>query len=114
VRYKIQTGSFAWMIQRLTGVVLTLYLFLHLYVLSSLKDPVHYAATLKLMRSLLLRVSDAGLLGLVLGHALNGFRLTLIDLGVPTPVQKRLFYAAFVIGAGIFVACSVPMIRGGQ
>jgi succinate dehydrogenase / fumarate reductase cytochrome b subunit len=114
VRYRLQTGSFAWLIQRLTGVVLTLYLFLHLYVLSSLKDPLHYAATLKLLRSLPLRVSDAGLLGLVVGHALNGFRLTLIDLGVPTPLQKRLFYTAFVIGAVVFVAGSVPIIRGGQ
>ncbi len=114
MRYRFQTGSFAWLIQRATGVFLTLYIFLHLYVLSSLKDPAHYAATLKLMRSPLLRISDAGLLGLVVGHALNGFRLTLIDLGVPTGLQKKLFYAAFVIGAVIFVAGSVPMIRGGQ
>ncbi len=114
MRYRLQTGSFAWLIQRLTGIVLTLYLFLHLYVLSSLKDPLHYASVLKLMRSPLVRVSDAGLLGLVVGHALNGFRLTLIDLGMPTELQKKVFYTAFVLGAAIFIAGSVPMIKGGR
>jgi succinate dehydrogenase / fumarate reductase cytochrome b subunit len=114
VRYRLHTGSFAWLIQRLTGVVLTLYIFLHLYVLSSLKDPAHYASMIQLMRSALVRVSDAGLLGLVVGHALNGLRLTLIDLGVPTTLQKKLFYAAFMVGAAIFIVGSVLMIRGGR
>jgi succinate dehydrogenase / fumarate reductase cytochrome b subunit len=114
MRYRLHTGSFAWLIQRLTGVVLTLYIFLHLYVLSSLKDPAHYASMMKLMRSPLVRVGDAGLLGVVVGHAFNGFRLTLIDLGVSTTLQKKLFYAAFAIGAAIFIAGSVPMIMGGR
>jgi succinate dehydrogenase / fumarate reductase cytochrome b subunit len=113
MRYRLHAGSFAWLIQRLTGIVLTLYLFLHLYVLSSLKDPTYYTSMMKLMRSPLVRIGDAGLLGLVMGHACNGFRLTLIDLGVPTALQKKLFYAAFVIGALIFIAGSAPLIRGG-
>jgi succinate dehydrogenase cytochrome b subunit len=114
MRYRTHTGSFAWVIQRVTGVILTLYIFLHLYVLSYLKDPVLYAPMLKALLSPLVRVSEAGLLGLVIGHGLNGFRLTVIDLGAPTRLQKKLFYAAFILGAALFIAGSVPIIGGGK
>ncbi|MDA8241365.1 MAG: succinate dehydrogenase, cytochrome b556 subunit [Nitrospiraceae bacterium] len=109
MRYRLQTGSFAWVIHRLTGISLTLYIFLHLYVLSSLRDPAHYEALMKTMRTPLLRLLDAGLLGLVLGHGFNGFRLTLIDMGISTKLQKPLFWVAFVVGALLFILGALPI-----
>ncbi len=112
MRYRLQTGSFAWIIHRLTGIALTLYIFLHLYVLSSLRDPVRYEALIKATKSPLVRLMEAGLLALVIGHALNGFRLTLIDMGVSTRMQKLLFWSAFVLGSFLLIIGAVPMIRG--
>ncbi len=112
MRYRLQTGSFAWLIHRFTGIALTLYIFLHLYVLSSLRDPVRYEALMKAMKNPLVRLMEAGLLALVISHALNGFRLTLIDMGVSTGMQKLLFLIAFVLGSFLFVIGAVPMIRG--
>jgi succinate dehydrogenase / fumarate reductase cytochrome b subunit len=110
MRYKLQTGSFAWLVHRITGVMLTLYIFVHLYVLSHLKDPAQYAAIMKTMQNPLVKLSEAGLLGLVIGHAFNGFRLTLIDIGTPTKLQKPLFWSAFVIGALLFIYGSAFII----
>ncbi len=112
MRYELRTGSFAWLVHRLTGVVLTLYIFLHLYVLAHLKDPEGYAAIMKTMQSPLVRLSEAGLLALVIAHALNGFRLTLLDLGMPTGLQKRVFWSAFAIGAAITVLGGVFIVGG--
>ena len=109
MRYKPQTGSFAWFIHRVTGILLTLYIFLHLYVLSSLRDPSRYEALMQTMRTPFVRLLEAGLLGLVIGHGLNGLRLTLIDMGLPTRLQKPLFWAAFGVGAVLFILGSLPI-----
>jgi succinate dehydrogenase / fumarate reductase cytochrome b subunit len=109
MRYRFQTGSFAWLIHRLTGIALTLYIFLHLYVLSSLRDPVYYEAVMKTMRIPFLRLLEAGLLGLVIGHGFNGIRLTLIDLGISTRLQKPLFWVSFVVGALLFILGALPI-----
>ncbi|MEW5745101.1 MAG: succinate dehydrogenase, cytochrome b556 subunit [Nitrospirota bacterium] len=113
MRYKLTAGSSAWIVHRLTGVLLTLYVFVHLYVLSHLKDPVQYEALMGLMKHPLVRLSEVGLLGLVVAHSFNGIRLVLLDLGVPTRLQKKLFWAAVVIGGLLSVFGAIPFVIGG-
>ncbi|MCL5022388.1 MAG: hypothetical protein M1497_03310 [Nitrospirae bacterium] len=113
MRYKPQTGSLAWAIHRVSGLLLTLYIFLHLYVLSQLKDPVGYASVLKTLQLPLVRLGEAGLLAVVIGHALNGFRVTLLEWGVQTVLQKRLFWGAFAVGFLLFIIGAVPILGGG-
>lgn len=114
MRYKWHTGSVAWLIHRITGILLTLYIFLHLYVLSNLKDPESYREIMALMNHPLIKLSEVGLLGLVLAHALNGVRVTLLEFGVPTKLQKRLFWVAFTTGVILFIAGGMPILGGGH
>lgn len=67
---------------------------------------------MRLMKNPLIRLSEISLLALVIAHALNGFRLTLIDVGVSTPFQKPLFWMAFAIGVLLFIIGSRPIIGG--
>lgn len=112
MRYKFQTGYFAWLIHRITGVSLTFYIFVHLYVLSNLRDPSKYESMMGLMKNPIFRLSEVGLLALVVIHALNGVRLTLIDMGVPTRFQKTLFKSAVTVGGMIFVVGSWLIMWG--
>lgn len=114
MRYTLHTGSSAWLIHRITGVLLTLYLFVHLYVLSHLKDPARFTEIMGLMRHPLVRLSEAGLLALVVAHSFNGIRLVLLDVGVPTRWQKRLFWAAVVAGGILSVFGAIPFLGGGH
>lgn len=114
MRYRLRTGSFAWLLHRITGISLTMYIFLHLYVLSHLKDPAKYESIMKQMENPLMRLVELGLLTLVFTHGLNGFRLVLIDTGVPTRFQKTLFGIAAAIGSLIFVFGSIHFLRGGH
>jgi succinate dehydrogenase / fumarate reductase cytochrome b subunit len=108
LRYRWHTGSVAWIIHRLTGVALTFYLFVHLYVLSNLRDPERFEALMGLMKNPLVKVGEVGLLALVAAHAVNGVRLTAIDLGAPTRLQKPMFWAASLVFLGIiFVGAAV-------
>lgn len=110
--YRWQTGSIAWFIHRASGVILTLYIFVHLYVLSHLADPEEYTALLGLLENPLVRLSEIGLLALVISHALNGIRLTIMDFGAPTKVHKTLFIIALIAGGILFLLGAWPIIRG--
>ena len=60
------------------------------------------------------KISEAGLLLLVIVHSLNGVRLTLLDIGTPTKYQKLLFRTAAVMGGIIFLFSAWPIMGGGH
>ncbi|MBI5641283.1 MAG: succinate dehydrogenase, cytochrome b556 subunit [Nitrospirae bacterium] len=111
MRYKVKTGSLAWGIHRITGISLTCYIFLHLYFLSHLKDPRQYEAIIELMYTPFMRLGELVLLMLVVFHALNGLRLTLMDLGAPTPLHKPLFLIALSLGLSTVIYGVLHFIR---
>jgi succinate dehydrogenase / fumarate reductase cytochrome b subunit len=114
MRYRLNTGSFAWIIHRVTGIALALYLCVHLYVLSNLKDPWKYESILDLMKNPLVKLSEIGLLALVVAHGLNGARLTLLEYGVSTKVQKKLFWVSAFIGILVVAFGAIPILGGGH
>jgi succinate dehydrogenase / fumarate reductase cytochrome b subunit len=99
-RYKWGAGLIAWMVHRFTGIALTLYIFVHLYVLSSLRDPERFESMMGLMQNPLVKLGELGLLALVAAHALNGVRVTLLEFGMPTRLHKP---AAILGAAGLAV-----------
>ena len=112
IRYRMQTGSIARIIQRSSGVALTIYIFSHLYYLSSLRDPVKYESLRKLLDYPFVKFGEAGLLLLVIAPSFNGGRLTLLDMGVPTRLQKTLFFIAALTGCLIFLFGAWPILGG--
>lgn len=110
--YKWHTGSLAWAIHRVTGILLFLYIFLHLYLINKLKDPEEYKATITFMNDPFIKLGEIGLLGLVLTHALNGIRLTLIDLGLPTKLHKIIFWGSVCVGFVILTIGGLYILRG--
>ncbi|MBI5026568.1 MAG: succinate dehydrogenase, cytochrome b556 subunit [Nitrospirae bacterium] len=111
MRYKVKTGTLAWIIHRGTGVALTLYLFLHLWVLVHLKDAHSYRELIELMRSPVVRLSEAGLLALVIAHGLNGIRVMIVDLGLATKEHKGMFWSLAGIGLILFIFGAWPILK---
>ncbi|MDH5203457.1 MAG: succinate dehydrogenase, cytochrome b556 subunit [Nitrospirota bacterium] len=102
----------AWLIHRITGVALTLYIFLHLYVLSHIKDPFQFESLMNLFKNPFVKIGEIGLIGLVIAHSLNGLRLTFIDAGLSTRFQKPMFWTAFATGALILMGAKWSFIGG--
>jgi len=102
------------MIQRISGIALTIYIIFHLYYLSSLRDPVRFESLRKLLDNPLVKFGEAGLLLLVIAHSFNGIRLILLDMGVPTRLQKRLFFIAALTGGIIFFTGAWPILGGSR
>ena len=102
------TGMWAWILHRLTGLGLVLYIFIHIVLMSTslLRGEQAFDAMLTLlMRHPVLEVLDTMLLGAVLYHGFNGIRILLFDLGVGIGVrsQKVLFWVFTAIAAILWV-----------
>ncbi len=100
-------GTWAFILNRLTALGLTFYLFLHLLVLGQLAiGPQAYDRFIELLHNPI--VIGAELLVVIAGiyHGLNGIRIALTSFGVAVPSQKALFWSVFAITAvcGLFFA----------
>ena len=107
------SGMIAFVIQRVTGVALLFYLFLHVHTIHLLRTPDRFDVALQQFRSPVFKLLEIGLLGTVILHALNGVRLTLIDMGIgvnATRQRQMFWYFAVGVGVVIFVAGAVPIL----
>jgi succinate dehydrogenase / fumarate reductase cytochrome b subunit len=110
MRYRLQPGSFAWLIHRISGITLSIYIIFHVYFFSGLKDPIISESLRKLVENQFIKFGKAGLLFMVIAHSFNGIRLILLDIGVSTRMQKALFFIAALTGVVLFVIGAWPII----
>lgn len=105
-----QTGGWAFILNRVTALGLTFYLYLHLIVLGQLaKGPQGYDNFLKLVRN---PIAISGELLVVAGgilHGFNGVRIVLTTFGVSVTRQKQLFYALMAIALVIILVFGIRM-----
>ncbi len=96
-------GGFAFILNRVTGLGLVLYLYLHLVILSMLaQGPNAWDQFVGIATSAPFLALDVLLLTGMLIHGLNGIRVGLVGLGLVASRQKALFIALMVIAG--FVA----------
>jgi succinate dehydrogenase / fumarate reductase cytochrome b subunit len=101
-------GTLAFALNRLTAIGLTVYLFLHLAVLSLLlRGPEGWNSFVALARSPLFLTLDVVLLFGVVYHMFNGIRVALVGMGVAHRRQKGLFYGLVGIALVLFVVGAV-------
>lgn len=93
-------GDWAFILNRLSGIGLTLYLFLHLIVLSTLaRGPDAYDRFIALAKSPLIVAGELLVVVAGLYHGLNGLRIVLTSFGIGLRQQKTLFYWLLAITA---------------
>jgi succinate dehydrogenase / fumarate reductase cytochrome b subunit len=106
---KRNAGSWAFALNRLTGIGLTVYLLLHLIVLSLLlRGEDGWDSFLALARSPWFLALDVILIFGLLYHGLNGIRVALVGMGIAHERQSGLFWAVVVI---VLIAVAVSAWR---
>ncbi len=105
-----ESGMWAWILQRGTGVILVGYLFLHLALLSAATAPGRPGAALNrvlaVFRNPLVLYLDLVLIAVVLLHAFNGIRLIVLDLGYGFLRQKGLFLGAMAFSGVLLLGAA--------
>lgn len=95
---KRRVGSWAFALNRLTGLGLTLYLVLHLVVLSILlQGEAGWDQFITLARHPLFLLLDVILIFGILFHGLNGIRVALVGMGIGVRGHQALFWVLMVI-----------------
>jgi len=78
--YKGQSGMWSWLLHRITGLAILLFLFLHIVDVSMIGfGPQAYDESILLFDSVIVRLLSLALIGAVLLHASNGIRIMVID-----------------------------------
>ena len=93
-------GMWAYVLNRITGIGLVIYLYLHLVVLSSLlRGPAAWDSFVALARSPFYLALDVILLAGILIHGLNGLRIAFTGFGIGVGAQKAIFTVLMVVSA---------------
>jgi succinate dehydrogenase / fumarate reductase cytochrome b subunit len=111
--YRGREGYWAWLLHRVSGVAVILFLFLHVLDTSLIGfGPAAYETFVSLYRLPLFRVLEVALAGAVLYHGINGIRVIVIDfVSTATLIQRQLWYAVWATFVVLFVPTAVVMLR---
>jgi succinate dehydrogenase / fumarate reductase cytochrome b subunit len=107
-------GSWAFAVNRVTGLGLVFYLYLHLAVLSLLlAGESAWGDFLRIATTTSFLLLDVLLLFGLLFHGLNGVRVALVGSGVVPNRQQALFWAGTVIGTLTLAYGALRILGGG-
>jgi len=103
-------GMWAFALNRVTGILLTLYLLLHFVNISALfLGEAAWNRLMDIFRTLPFLIFDVLLVSVLLYHGLNGIRLVLLALNVGVSRQKALFWGLMAFGALVLVYSAVRL-----
>lgn len=108
--YRIRAGMAAWLLHRLTGLSLVLYLVVHIMGLRSLGDPAAFELYITTFRNPLFKIAEIMLLGAIAFHAFNGVRILIQDIFFRSERQRILFYAVFALSSIVTLAGGLLII----
>ena len=94
------TGMWAWVLFRISGLVLVLYLFVHIGVISTGRFGEQgntLNSIMKMFENPIAVLLDLLLVWAVLYHALNGVRIVLMDFGLGIKQHKWVFWTCMAI-----------------
>lgn len=101
-------GGWAFALNRLTGLGLVAYLYLHLCVLSLLTaGPGSWNGFIAVALNPLMLCLDVVLIFGMLFHGLNGIRVSLVGFGYLTDRHRALFVALMIVGALVLVVAAL-------
>jgi succinate dehydrogenase / fumarate reductase cytochrome b subunit len=103
-------GMWAYTLNRITGIGLVVYLYLHLGVLSMLaRGQSSWDSFVSLARSPFYLALDVVLLAGILIHGLNGLRIALTGFDVGVRAQKALFGILMLAAAVALIAAALKI-----
>jgi len=102
--YKVKTGMFAWILHRLTGLGLVLFLILHIWEMHMLgKGPEAFNEVIAAFNTPLIKFGELLLFGAILYHAFNGVRIVLVDFFGGARYHRAAFAVSMLLTVGLFL-----------
>ena len=114
VKYQGRFGQWAWILHRISGLAVLLFLTVHIVDTSFVYfAPPLYEEALKLYKSVPFGIGEVLLMAAVLYHAANGLRVLLVDFFPQLTTRQREMWAlVWVFFAITFIPSAYIMGRG--
>ena len=109
MRYAKHYGTWGYILHRLSGLALTGYILIHIYLVSGLHDRGAWSAEMEIFRNPYLKVLEWFLFSVVVFHALNGIRIFMVDYFDGARYHKQLLNGVFVLSIVLFFGMGALM-----
>jgi succinate dehydrogenase / fumarate reductase cytochrome b subunit len=108
-------GMWAWLLFRISGLILVVYLFAHIWVISQGRaaSPAYLDDLFELFEGRFLTFLDFMLVAAVLYHGLNGVRVVVMDMSIGIERHKAVFWVTMAVAAAtlaVFAWTAAPHI----
>jgi succinate dehydrogenase / fumarate reductase cytochrome b subunit len=108
IHYRGREGQWAWILHRVTGLGVVLFLLLHIFdifLMAAGRDV--FESFLDLYTAAPFRLLEAGLIASVIYHALNGARVIIVDFWPQYGRHQRVLWRGVLVLAIVF---SIPAV----
>ena len=110
--YRWRTGAIAWLFHRISGLALTFYLVMHIWVTHHVaQGPESFNRIMARLSTLPFKFVEIALLAAIVYHTFNGIRILVIDFAQGSKVHKPLFWGAIACCVVVYFAIGWPLIR---
>ncbi|MFC1480888.1 succinate dehydrogenase, cytochrome b556 subunit [Candidatus Neomarinimicrobiota bacterium] len=111
--YKIREGMLSWILHKITGISIVLFLIFHIWGMSQMsKGPEAFNLVIEAYKTPLFRIGEILLLGALVFHGINGMRLILGEFTVWAMEKNRLLgYLTYALAGGLFIIGGYLMWR---
>jgi len=114
----MKTGMWAWVGHRLTGIILVVYVFMHLSFLTQASlSHQKFDSLMQVTAQPAFVFMDFMLVCAVIYHAMNGFRVVMFDMGLGIRKQKLVFWimmtiATVLVAVGFWLLFDAGLFNG--
>lgn len=106
-------GTYAFILNRITALGLTIYLALHLFMLSKLaQGPEAYNDFITLAKTPVIKVGEMLVVAAGIMHGLNGIRIALTSFGIGARYQKQMALIVALLSAVMIAIFGYSMFFG--
>lgn len=111
--YRGDPGMWAWVMQRITGVAIFFFLFVHVLDTAVIRvNENTYTEIIATYQTWYIGLMEIGLVFCVLYHALNGLRVILIDFwGNGPKYQRQMLWVVLGVFSVVFIAGAVRLLQ---
>jgi succinate dehydrogenase cytochrome b subunit len=109
MRYVKHYGTWGYILHRLSGLALTGYILIHIYLVSGLHNRPGWQQEMEIFRNPFLKVLEWCLFSVVIYHSLNGVRIFIIDYFNGARYQKQLLTTVLVLSVVLFAGMGAIM-----
>jgi succinate dehydrogenase / fumarate reductase cytochrome b subunit len=116
-KYRWNEGMLAFILSRVSAVLVAGYLVAHVLVTSLLgRGPTPFNAAMRFVDRPIFKLLEIGLVGIIIAHAVQGSRVVALNLGLRSQTRKALLAILGAVGIVLFLLAAWTMFpfRGGN